>query len=61
MKVTIDVGGDVFVANVSDDAYFAEPVDAGDPVVANWNTRDVHVLSKVDSGAAGDPYLVDGH
>ena len=61
VKVTIDVGGDVFVANVSDQAYFAEPVTTGDPVVASWNVEDVHVLSTVDSGAAGDPYLDGGH
>ena len=29
VKVTLDVGGGVFVANVSDGAYFAEPVDDG--------------------------------
>ena len=34
-----------------------EPVVMGDPVVASWNAADVHVLSKVDTGAAGDPYL----
>lgn len=61
VKVTINVGGDVFVANVSDQAYFAEPVTTGDPVVASWNVADVHVLSTVDSGAAGDPYLDGGH
>jgi len=57
VKVTINVGGGVFVANVSDDAHFAEPVVMGDPVVVSWNAADVHVLSKVDTGAAGDPYL----
>jgi putative spermidine/putrescine transport system ATP-binding protein len=57
IKVTINVGGGVFVANVSDDAHFAEPVVRGDPVVASWNAADVHALSKVDTGAAGDPYL----
>jgi putative spermidine/putrescine transport system ATP-binding protein len=34
-----------------------EPVVMGDPVVVSWNAADVHVLSKVDTGAAGDPYL----
>ena len=29
VKVTLDVGGGIFVANISDGAYFAEPVDAG--------------------------------
>ena len=42
--MTLDVGGGMFVANVSDRAYFAEPVDTGDKVVASWSTDDVHVL-----------------
>ena len=33
---------------------------SGDPVVATWRAEDVHVLSKVDSGEAGDPYLDHG-
>jgi putative spermidine/putrescine transport system ATP-binding protein len=61
VKVTINIGGGVFVANVSDQAYFAEPVGLGDPVLARWNIEDVHILSKVDSGAAGDPYLYGAH
>ena len=61
VKVTINTAGGVFVANVSDRAYFAEPVDTGDKVVASWSTEDVHILSKVDTGAAGDSYLDGGH
>ena len=61
VKVTLDVGGGVFVANISDGAYFAEPVTMGDPVIASWKTEDVHILTKVDTGAAGDPYLDAGH
>jgi putative spermidine/putrescine transport system ATP-binding protein len=61
VKVTIKTASGVFVANVSDRAYFAEHVDNGDKVVASWSTDDVHVLSKVDTGAAGDPYLDGGH
>jgi putative spermidine/putrescine transport system ATP-binding protein len=61
VKVTLDIGGGIFVANVSDGAYFAEPVTMGDPVIASWKTEDVHTLTKVDSGAAGDPYLDAGH
>ena len=30
VKVTLDVGGGIFVANISDGAYFAEPVSTGD-------------------------------
>ncbi len=60
VKVTIKTGEGVFVANVSDSAYFAEPVDTGDPVAARWRTEDVHILSKPDSGGAGDLYLEDG-
>ena len=61
VKVTLDVGGGIFVANISDSAYFTEPVTMGDPVIASWKTQDVHILTKVDSGAAGDPYLDAGH
>ena len=53
VKVTIDVGGDVFVANVSDADYFAEPVDRGDAVTASWAQADVHMLSKLDTGRCG--------
>ena len=61
VKVTIRTASGIFVANISDRAYFAEPVDAGDRVIASWSTDDVHVLSKADTGAAGDPYLDGGH
>jgi putative spermidine/putrescine transport system ATP-binding protein len=61
VKVTLDVGGGIFVANISDGAYFAEPVTMGDPVIASWKTEDVHILTKVDVGVAGDPYLEAGH
>ncbi len=61
VKVTVDVGGGVFVANVSDRAYAAEPVTRGDAVTASWKTSDVHVLSKADTGREGDPYLETGH
>ena len=61
VKVTLQAEGDEFVANVSDRAFFAEPVEAGDAVVATWNPEDIHVLSKVDTGGAGDSYLDGGH
>lgn len=61
VKVTLNTREGVFVANVSDGAYFAEPVAVGDPVNASWHTQDVHVLSKADTGASGDPYLEGGH
>jgi putative spermidine/putrescine transport system ATP-binding protein len=61
VKVTLKTASGIFVANVSDRAYFAEHVVTGDNVVASWSTDDVHVLSKVDTGAAGDPYLDGGH
>jgi len=61
VKVTIKTATGIFVANVSDRAYFAEQVDTGDKVVTSWSNGDVHVLSKVDTGAAGDSYLDGGH
>ncbi len=61
VKVTIAAeDGSIFVANVSDDAYFASPVDTGDAVTARFRPEHLHFLSKVDTGAAGDPYL-DAH
>ncbi len=62
VKVSIDTGTGDFVANVADGAYFAEPVDMGDPVIATWDRNDIHILSKVDTGEAGAAYLEDnGH
>ena len=61
VKVTVDLGGGVFVANLPDGDYFADPVDKGDGVIASWNTADVNILTKVDTGAAGDPYVNAGH
>ena len=61
VKVTINIGDDLFVANVSDADYFAEPVDRGDHVTASWLANDVHLLSKLDTGAAGDPYANASH
>jgi putative spermidine/putrescine transport system ATP-binding protein len=57
VKVKVDVGGGVFVANVADGTYFADPLDSGDKVTASWDAADVNVLTKVDMGDAGDPYL----
>ena len=57
VKVKIDLGGGVFVANLPDGAYFANPVGSGDRVTASWSTADVNILAKVDTGAAGDPYV----
>jgi putative spermidine/putrescine transport system ATP-binding protein len=57
VKVKVDLGGGVFVANVGDGTYFADPLDNGDKVTASWDAADVNVLTKVDKGDAGDPYL----
>ncbi|MBN9070364.1 MAG: ABC transporter ATP-binding protein [Rhizobiales bacterium] len=61
VKVTIDIGSDLFVANVSDSAYFKDPADVGDHVVASWQAETVHLLRKVDSGETGASYLEGGH
>jgi putative spermidine/putrescine transport system ATP-binding protein len=45
VKVTLDIEGwPDFVANVTDERFFAEPVDIGDQVLARWSPADVHVL-----------------
>ena len=63
VKVTLGVPGwEEFVANVSDEAFFADPIDIGDPVVARWSARDVHVLADdrgraaAGEGAVSRPY-----
>lgn len=56
VKVSMQVpGGDTFIANVPDTAYFAEPIGPGDEAAAYWNKQYAHVLDKVDSGTA-EPY-----
>ncbi len=61
VKVSIRIGNGIFVANVSDGDYFADPVTSGDKVFARWNSDDVNILVKVDTGSAGDPYLDTSH
>ena len=61
VKVSIRIGNGIFVANVSDGDYFADPVTSGDKVFASWNSDDVNILVKVDTGSAGDPYLDTSH
>ncbi len=61
VKVSVDVGGDTFVANLGDADYFADPVDKGDAVIASWNAGDVNVLAKADSGTAVDVYAGHGN
>ncbi len=57
VKIAVAIEGvESFVANISDQAYFAEPVSPGDKVTVSWNKGDVHVLAKVDTGDAGSPY-----
>jgi putative spermidine/putrescine transport system ATP-binding protein len=60
VKVTVDIDNGVFVANVSESAYFAEPLHKGDRIVASWKIEDVHILSKVESGAGSEPYVEEG-
>jgi putative spermidine/putrescine transport system ATP-binding protein len=60
VKVTVDIDNGVFIANVSESAYFAEPLNEGDRIVASWKIEDVHILSNVESGAGSEPYLEEG-
>jgi putative spermidine/putrescine transport system ATP-binding protein len=56
VKVSLRVeGGSPFVVNVADRDFFAEPVGAGDRVLASWSAANVHVLSQPDTGAS-EPY-----
>jgi putative spermidine/putrescine transport system ATP-binding protein len=57
-KVTLNTGARLaFVAHVSDAAYAANRVAAGEPVLASWLPADMHMLAKPDLGDAGMPYL----
>ena len=54
VKVTLDIEGwPDFVANVTDERFFAEPVDIGDKVLARWSPNDVHIL-EADLGRSAD-------
>jgi putative spermidine/putrescine transport system ATP-binding protein len=45
VKVTIDLETpEEFVANVSDEAFFREPLEIGDRVLARWSADDVRIL-----------------
>lgn len=43
--------GEEFVANLSDSAYFAEPVQTGDVVIASWPPEQTHYLAPSGSPA----------
>jgi putative spermidine/putrescine transport system ATP-binding protein len=45
VKVTLDLADkEEFVAHLSDEAFFADPLDIGDRVVARWSASDVKLL-----------------
>jgi putative spermidine/putrescine transport system ATP-binding protein len=51
VKVTIDLSTEEeFVAHVPDGVYFHDPIDIGDPVVARWEPRDLHLLEDGSGG-----------
>jgi len=57
VKVTLDTASkEAFVANISDQAYFEDPIGVGDLVTAHWAAADVHILEEADTGTAIDPY-----
>ena len=57
VKVTIDLASpEEFVANVPESAFFADPLEIGDPVLANWAADDVHVLDGAEHAPARRPY-----
>jgi len=57
VKVTIDLSWpEEFVANISDVEFFRDPLEIGDPVLAGWAPRDVHVLDGGDRSPAATAY-----
>jgi len=56
VKVTVEgASPDDFVVNLPDTEYFADPVVAGDAVVARWDIADVHYLLG-GAGRSDRPY-----
>ena len=54
VKVTLDLSdGEEFVAHVSDDDFFRDPLDIGDRVLARWSASDVKLLGS--ERAAAEP------
>ena len=55
VKVTLDLAGDAeeFVANLSDENFFANPLDIGDRVLARWSASDIKLLD--DGPLAREP------
>jgi putative spermidine/putrescine transport system ATP-binding protein len=45
LKITVtEACGEEFVVNLPDSAFFADPFDIGDPVVARWDAAQIHIL-----------------
>jgi putative spermidine/putrescine transport system ATP-binding protein len=65
VKVTVDLANpEEFVANVPESAFFADPLEIGDAVLAGWVARDVHVLDGTtpappERGCAGTPVTAE--
>ncbi len=58
LKITIeDACGEDFVVNQADSQFFADPLDVGDAVVAQWAAEEVHFLT---SGAQTDARVALG-
>jgi len=55
VKVTLDLAGgaEEFVANLSDETFFTNPLDIGDRVVARWSASDIKILD--DGPLAREP------
>jgi putative spermidine/putrescine transport system ATP-binding protein len=55
VKVTLDLADkEEFVAHVSDEAFFADPLDIGNRVVARWSASDVKLLEDSALPTRGD-------
>jgi putative spermidine/putrescine transport system ATP-binding protein len=48
VKVTLDLAGgaEEFVANLSDENFFTNPLDIGDRVIARWSASDIKLLDE---------------
>jgi len=46
LKITLEEAcGEEFVVNRTDSIFFADPLEPGDPVLAQWQPEEVHFLA----------------
>ncbi len=53
LKITLEEAcAEEFVVNQADSIFFADPLEPGDPVLAQWQPQEVHFLTSGEQGSA---------